>query len=191
MSEINERTCRYCFIDLNINQQREKLALVAAFVDATDSRYGFSSKDLRLLGGSEVARISDLIASDHGRFILSQLPTRYGFCLLQNALLTTWRSYGYTYVHAMASHQDRTLFSHVLPSSFYLMGKSGMERLVRTEGWKFDRHQVEIVLLYDFIGTFHPWPVKISPRCVPMDLYYPFPKRRDPNHHRLESVANI
>ncbi len=67
-SEIQERTCGYCFIDLNINQQREKLALAAAFVDATDSRYGFSSKDLRLLGGSEVARIPDLIASDHGRF---------------------------------------------------------------------------------------------------------------------------
>ena len=46
---------------------RSKLALAAAFVDATDSRYGFSSKDLRKLGGSEVSRIHDLISSDHGK----------------------------------------------------------------------------------------------------------------------------
>jgi len=42
------------------------LNLAAAFVDATDSRYGFSSKDIRKLGGSELSRINDLIASDHG-----------------------------------------------------------------------------------------------------------------------------
>ena len=35
-------------------------------MDATDSRYGFSSKDLRQLGGSEISRIDDLIGSDHG-----------------------------------------------------------------------------------------------------------------------------
>ena len=43
-----------------------KLYLEAAFFDATDSRYGFSSKDIRKLGGSELSRINDLIASDHG-----------------------------------------------------------------------------------------------------------------------------
>ncbi|KAL7518842.1 hypothetical protein ACHAWX_003644 [Stephanocyclus meneghinianus] len=37
----------------------------AAFVDATDSRYGFSSKDLRRLGGSELSRLSDLMSMDH------------------------------------------------------------------------------------------------------------------------------
>jgi hypothetical protein len=42
------------------------MALAASFVDATDSRYGFSSKDLRRLGGSELARIEDLMSSDHG-----------------------------------------------------------------------------------------------------------------------------
>lgn len=41
----------------------------AAFVDATDSRYGFSSKDLRKLGGSEVSRLDDLISNDHGKFL--------------------------------------------------------------------------------------------------------------------------
>ncbi|KAL7548875.1 hypothetical protein ACHAWF_012139 [Thalassiosira exigua] len=37
----------------------------AAFVDATDSRYGFSSKDLRKLGGSELSRLPELMSSDH------------------------------------------------------------------------------------------------------------------------------
>lgn len=56
----------FCFIDVDIDKHRSKLALTAAFVDATDTRYGFSSKDLRLLGGSEMARIEDLISMDHG-----------------------------------------------------------------------------------------------------------------------------
>lgn len=55
----------YCFVDLDIDSHRLKLATAAAFVAATDSRYGFSSKDLRLLGGSELSRIEDLIATDH------------------------------------------------------------------------------------------------------------------------------
>ncbi len=38
----------------------------AAFVEAKDSRYGFSTKDLRKLGGSELSRIGDLMTMDHG-----------------------------------------------------------------------------------------------------------------------------
>jgi hypothetical protein len=45
---------------------RSKLALAAEFVNATNSRYGFSSNDLRKLGGSELSRIGDCIESDHG-----------------------------------------------------------------------------------------------------------------------------
>ena len=59
---------RFCYIDIDINKHRKKLAVTAAFVDATDTRYGFSSKDLRCLGGSEIARIDDLISTDHGRY---------------------------------------------------------------------------------------------------------------------------
>jgi hypothetical protein len=44
------------------------LALAAAFVDATDARYGFSSNDLRKLGGSELSRIQESIETDHGMF---------------------------------------------------------------------------------------------------------------------------
>ena len=51
---IKKDTCEYCFIDLDLNNHRSKLATAAAFVDATDSRYGFSSKNLIALGGSEV-----------------------------------------------------------------------------------------------------------------------------------------
>ena len=56
------------FPHLFSSNYRSKLALAAAFVDATDSRYGFSSNDLRLLGGSELSRIEDLISSDHGKY---------------------------------------------------------------------------------------------------------------------------
>jgi cyclophilin family peptidyl-prolyl cis-trans isomerase len=62
---VNAQTCPYCFIDIDIDHHRSKLALAASFVDATDSRYGFSSKDIRLLGGSELSRIPDLIQCDH------------------------------------------------------------------------------------------------------------------------------
>ena len=65
---INADTAKYCYIDLDIDCYRAKLATAAAFVDATDSRWGFSSKDLRFLGGSEKKRIPDLIATDHGEF---------------------------------------------------------------------------------------------------------------------------
>lgn len=72
MSTITANTCGYCFIDLDVDNRRHKLATAAAFVNATDSRYGFSSKDLRLLGGSELSRIHDLISVDHGAYAQSQ-----------------------------------------------------------------------------------------------------------------------
>jgi len=64
-SDINAESAAYCFVDLDFGCHRSKHAIAAAFVDATDSRYGFSSKDLRLLGGSELSRVPELIASDH------------------------------------------------------------------------------------------------------------------------------
>eukprot|EP00934_Nitzschia_sp_Nitz4_P002488 Nitzschia sp. Nitz4//scaffold22_size323478//132816//135872//NITZ4_000528-RA/size323478-processed-gene-0.22-mRNA-1//1//CDS//3329542998//2478//frame0 len=51
--------------DIDMHQQRSKLATAAAFVDATNTRYGFSSKNLLQLGGSELSRIPETIASDH------------------------------------------------------------------------------------------------------------------------------
>eukprot|EP00574_Skeletonema_japonicum_P005448 CAMPEP_0201722960 /NCGR_PEP_ID=MMETSP0593-20130828/7151_1 /ASSEMBLY_ACC=CAM_ASM_000672 /TAXON_ID=267983 /ORGANISM="Skeletonema japonicum, Strain CCMP2506" /LENGTH=416 /DNA_ID=CAMNT_0048213983 /DNA_START=141 /DNA_END=1391 /DNA_ORIENTATION=+ len=57
--------CQLCYIDFDINNHRSKLALSAAFVDATDSRYGFSSKHLLKLGGSELSRIKDSLLMDH------------------------------------------------------------------------------------------------------------------------------
>ena len=64
-SSINATTAAYCFIDLDIDGHREKLGACAAFVHATDARYGFSSKDLRALGGSELSRIPELASTDH------------------------------------------------------------------------------------------------------------------------------
>ena len=77
---ITAATAAYCFLDLDINHHRSKLATAAAFVQACDTRYGFSSGDLRNLGGSEVKRIPELLASDHewsGKEIVCK-PTREG-----------------------------------------------------------------------------------------------------------------
>jgi len=63
--QVNAATCTYAFVDLDINTHRRKLGTAAAFVDATDTRYGHSSKDLLSLGGSELSRLEDLIANDH------------------------------------------------------------------------------------------------------------------------------
>jgi cyclophilin family peptidyl-prolyl cis-trans isomerase len=65
MSLINSETARYCFLDLDLDDARSKLARGAAFVHATDTRYGFSSKDLRQLGGSELKRIPEIVETDH------------------------------------------------------------------------------------------------------------------------------
>lgn len=55
----------YCFLDLDLDDTRKKLATCAAFVDSTDLTYGFSSKNLLALGGSEVSRLKELISTDH------------------------------------------------------------------------------------------------------------------------------
>jgi cyclophilin family peptidyl-prolyl cis-trans isomerase len=62
---ISAETARFCYLDIDIDNSRQKLATAAAFVHATDSRYGLSSKDLRELGGSEVNRLSELVQTDH------------------------------------------------------------------------------------------------------------------------------
>mmetsp|Transcript_66 Transcript_66/g.91 ORF Transcript_66/g.91 Transcript_66/m.91 type:complete len:414 (-) Transcript_66:47-1288(-) len=64
-SGVNSKTCQLCYIDFDINNHRENLSLAAAFVDATDSRYGFSNKHLLKLGGSELSRIKDSLLMDH------------------------------------------------------------------------------------------------------------------------------
>jgi len=62
---IDADTARYCYLDLDLNGHRSRLARAAAFVHAKDARYGFSSQHLLQLGGSELQRIPDLMASDH------------------------------------------------------------------------------------------------------------------------------
>jgi len=57
----------------------DRRSLAAEFVNATDTRYSFSSSSLQLLGGSEVKRINDYYENDHdfsekGR-IDANLPT--------------------------------------------------------------------------------------------------------------------
>lgn len=64
-SGVNSKSCQYTYIDFDINNTRSNLSLAAAFVDATDSRYGFSSKHLLRLGGSELSRIKESLLMDH------------------------------------------------------------------------------------------------------------------------------
>ena len=56
---------KYCFLDLDLDDSRKKIATCAAFVDSTDLTYGFSSNNLLALGGSELSRLKDLISTDH------------------------------------------------------------------------------------------------------------------------------
>lgn len=62
---VNSDNAQYCFIDLDLDRYRRKLATGGAFVAATDLTYGFSSKDLLSLGGSELSRLKELISTDH------------------------------------------------------------------------------------------------------------------------------
>lgn len=64
----------YCYLDIDIDNSRKKLATCAAFVDSTNLTYGFSSKDLLSCGGSELARLPELIANDH-KWSSSLLPS--------------------------------------------------------------------------------------------------------------------
>ena len=63
--QVTAATCTYAFLDFDIDNHRRKLGTAAAFVDATDTRYGHSSKDLLSLGGSELSRLEELLATDH------------------------------------------------------------------------------------------------------------------------------
>jgi len=53
-----------CFLAFDIGDDREAYERAEAFVEATDLRYGFSSKKIEELGGSERARVPELYESD-------------------------------------------------------------------------------------------------------------------------------
>ena len=53
------------FLDIDIDEHRAKYARACAFVEHTDLRYGFSSKTLADLGGSEKARVPELYDMDY------------------------------------------------------------------------------------------------------------------------------
>lgn len=61
---ITPTTASFCYLDLDLDRHRSKWASGAAFVRATNARYGLSSRDVRLLGGSEVTRLPELQESD-------------------------------------------------------------------------------------------------------------------------------
>ena len=59
-------TARFCYLDFDLDGHRSKLARAAAFVAATDTRYGFSSNHLLRLGGAEIAhRVVECYDMDH------------------------------------------------------------------------------------------------------------------------------
>lgn len=59
-------TATYCYLDFDLDGYRSKLARAAAFVAATDTRYGFSSNHLLRLGGAEIAhRVAECCDMDH------------------------------------------------------------------------------------------------------------------------------
>ena len=89
-----------------MDNHRRKLATAAAFVNATDSRYGFSSKDLRQLGGSELSRIKDLISMDHGACVcLVSWSARTRWIRLMNAHIFT-TAHNFTHLTEWSSKND-------------------------------------------------------------------------------------
>ena len=67
------------FLDVDVSGHRAAHARAQAFVEATNLRYGWSSKRLDELGGSERARIHEIYESDHewgsrGRLELEPCP---------------------------------------------------------------------------------------------------------------------
>jgi cyclophilin family peptidyl-prolyl cis-trans isomerase len=64
-TKIDGSTARHCYLDIDLDGSRAKLATTAAFVNSTNIRYGLSSDDLLKLGGSEISRLSSLIEDDH------------------------------------------------------------------------------------------------------------------------------
>ena len=50
------------FLDIDLDSHRAKYERARAFVDATDLRYGFSSKDITMLGGGEKQRVRECYA---------------------------------------------------------------------------------------------------------------------------------
>jgi peptidylprolyl isomerase len=65
MYNINADTARYCYIDLDLRNERSRLAYSAAFCYATDTRYGFASKHLLDLPRTDLVRLPELLANDH------------------------------------------------------------------------------------------------------------------------------
>ena len=87
--KVDSTNAQYCFLDIDCNNHRQKLATAAAFVDATDSRYGFSSKNLLHLGGSELSRINESILTDHGMYVLLCTHCRRAHRQLADAMWET------------------------------------------------------------------------------------------------------
>lgn len=52
------------FLDIDLDSHREKYERARAFVEATDLRYGFSSKEISELGGGEKQRVYGCYADD-------------------------------------------------------------------------------------------------------------------------------
>jgi len=55
----------FAVVDIDIGDERAELSRGAGFVHANSIRYGLTSNDIRLLGGSEVQRVFDYFAGDH------------------------------------------------------------------------------------------------------------------------------
>jgi len=73
---MSESKGKRAFLDLDINGNRAAYARACAFVEATDLRHGWSSKDIKDLGGSEMSRLQEAYESDYdwkdkGRIIMT------------------------------------------------------------------------------------------------------------------------
>ena len=79
----------HCYIDFDIDGSLASRSRAAEFVNATDSRYGFTSKDLIRLGGSELNRLQVSWRAPFVRKSLFALASRF----LQSRRMLVFRSF--------------------------------------------------------------------------------------------------
>ena len=56
---------KHVFLDIDISESHEKYLRAAQFVESTDLRYNFSSKDILKLGGRELQSVKDFYSLDY------------------------------------------------------------------------------------------------------------------------------
>ncbi|CAE7567508.1 PCKR1, partial [Symbiodinium microadriaticum] len=117
------------FLDIDINHSREAYARAAAFVEATDLRYNFSSKNIAELGGRELQSVIDMYALDFdwsskGNILIHPQPAcrlvielfdQFSPLACENFEAFCTGSHGKSKVSGLSLHYKNVKFHRVVP----------------------------------------------------------------------------